>query len=44
MTELQQVEFEILKTVLNICVRLDIRCFLVCGSALGAVKYGGFIP
>lgn len=44
MTELQQVEFEILKTVLDICVRLDIRCFLVCGSALGAVKYGGFIP
>lgn len=44
MTELQTKEFEILKEVLGICEKLDIRCFLVCGTALGAVKYKGFIP
>ena len=44
MTELQKREFELLKVVDEICNRLGIKYFLVCGSALGAVKYGGFIP
>lgn len=44
MTKLQQVEFEILKEVIRICDELHLKYFLVCGSALGAVKYGGFIP
>lgn len=44
MNDLQKTEFEILKTVTEICDRLDITYFLVCGSALGAAKYGGFIP
>ncbi len=44
MTELQCVEFNILKHTISICEELNIRYFLVCGSALGAVKYGGFIP
>lgn len=44
MTQLQQVEFELLKTLDEVCAQLDIPYFLVCGSALGAVKYGGFIP
>ena len=44
MTELQKVEFNILKTVIKICEDLKIKYFLVCGSALGAVKYKGFIP
>ena len=44
MTELQAVELTILKSVLEICSALNIQYFLVCGSALGAVKYGGFIP
>ena len=44
MTELQTAEFNILKTVTDICDRFGLGYFLVCGSALGAVKYGGFIP
>lgn len=44
MTELQKRQFELLKAVDDICNRLEIKYFLVCGSALGAVKYGGFIP
>ena len=44
MNELQKTEFEILKAFDAVCARLGLRYFLVCGSALGAVKYGGFIP
>lgn len=44
MTELQQTELEILKQLDKACKELDIPYFLVCGSALGAVKYRGFIP
>ena len=44
MTELQKVEFEILKEFVRVCNELNLTYFLVCGSALGAAKYGGFIP
>ena len=44
MTELQNAEFQILCELDRICRKLEIPYFLVCGSALGAVKYGGFIP
>lgn len=44
MTELQRCQFEILTVFAQVCQRLGLRFFLVCGSALGAVKYGGFIP
>ncbi len=44
MNTLQQKELDLLKIFLEICVRLELRYFLVCGSALGAVKYNGFIP
>lgn len=44
MNELQKIELEMLKEVIKICNTLNINFFLVCGSALGAVKYGGFIP
>lgn len=44
MNPLQRVEYELLRRTLDICDRLHIPCFLVCGSALGAVKYRGFIP
>ena len=44
MNRLQETEFEILKTFDEVCRKLDIPYFLVCGSALGAVKYHGFIP
>lgn len=44
MTELQTVELNLLKELLAACEKLSLRSYLVCGSALGAVKYGGFIP
>ncbi len=44
MTELQQKEFELLVCFDRVCKELDLPYFLVCGSALGSVKYQGFIP
>ena len=44
MNDLQKKEFEILKHFVEVCEKLDLKYYLVCGSALGAVKYGGFIP
>lgn len=44
MNALQQKEFEILNCFIEICEKLNLRYFLVCGTALGAVKYNGFIP
>lgn len=35
---------ELLKCFVEICEKLDLRYYLVCGTALGAVKYEGFIP
>lgn len=44
MNALQKAEFEILREFVRICDELRLTYFLVCGTALGAVKYGGFIP
>lgn len=44
MNELQRTQLGLLERFVEICERLGLRYFLVCGSALGAVKYGGFIP
>ncbi|MBR2041946.1 MAG: LicD family protein [Oscillospiraceae bacterium] len=44
MTELQKCEYEILKRTIEIINENGLDYFLVCGSALGAVKYNGFIP
>ena len=44
MTEVQKKSFELLEIFVSICDKWDIPYFLVCGSALGAVKYGGYIP
>ena len=44
MTELQQQETALLKQFVELCNTLQLRYYLVCGSALGAVKYKGFIP
>lgn len=44
MTPLQTIELDMLKQFVEICNRLELEYFLVCGSALGAVKYRGFIP
>ncbi len=44
MNQYQKAEFEIFKTFLDICEKLDLHYYMACGSVLGAVKYGGFIP
>lgn len=44
MNDLQKVEFNLLSEFISICEKLNISYFLVCGSALGAAKYNGFIP
>ena len=44
MNELQQKEFDIFRAFDEVCKTLSIPYFLVCGSALGAEKYQGFIP
>ncbi len=44
MTELQLKEFNLLKEFVSICEKSGLKYYLVCGTALGAVKYGGFIP
>lgn len=44
MNDLQKKELELLKIFIDICNQLNLKYYLVCGSALGAVKYNGFIP
>lgn len=44
MNKLQEKELELLKYFIDVCEKLQLKYYLVCGSALGAVKYGGFIP
>lgn len=44
MTPLQQKETEILELFIRLCTKLGLAYYLVCGTALGAVKYQGFIP
>lgn len=44
MNPLQAKELELLKIFLKAADTLKLNYYLVCGSALGAVKYKGFIP
>lgn len=44
MNELQRTQLELLRQFIRVCEALGLNYYLVCGSALGAVKYGGFIP
>lgn len=44
MNPLQCVEYEMLVHFINVCEKLNLQYYLVCGTALGAVKYQGFIP
>lgn len=44
MTQLQERILELLKLFVQICEKHDLCYYLVCGSALGAAKYQGFIP
>lgn len=44
MNDLQKVELELFKVFKETCEKLNLNYFLVCGSALGAARHGGFIP
>ncbi len=44
MNQLQNKELELLGLFVDVCKKLNLKYFLLCGSALGAVKYNGFIP
>lgn len=44
MTPLQKKELNIFLEFERICKKLSLKYYLVCGSALGAEKYEGFIP
>ena len=44
MNGLQEVELGLLRNFVKVCNRLNLRYYLVCGTALGAIKYKGFIP
>lgn len=44
MNQIQEKVFHLLQVYVEVCDELKLPYFLVCGSALGAVKYGGFIP
>ena len=44
MNDVQKVAYETLKSFVTVCNKLDLSFYLVNGSALGAKKYGGFIP
>lgn len=44
MNDLQKKTFELLQIFVGICEKWSISYYLICGSALGAVKYSGFIP
>ena len=44
MTDLQTIEVGLLKQFISVCEKLKLTYYMVCGSALGAAKYEGFIP
>lgn len=43
-TEIKRISFEILSEVTDYCDACGIQYFLICGTALGAVRHNGFIP
>ena len=44
MNSLQKTEYDIFRVFIGVCEKLNLKYYMVCGSALGAVKYQGFIP
>ncbi len=44
MRAVQKIEITILKDINDFCKRHNIRYFLYCGTLLGCIRHGGFIP
>lgn len=42
--EIQKLESDALKVILEICRKIDVECFLIGGTALGAIRHNDFIP
>ncbi len=42
--KMKQLELDMLAAFLRVCDMLHLRCYLVGGTLLGAVRHGGFIP
>lgn len=42
--KIQRLELDVLKTIMDICAKVNIECFLIGGTALGSVRHKGFIP
>ncbi len=42
--EIKKIEIDILENVLDFCREKNLRCWMFAGTALGAVRHGGFIP
>lgn len=42
--KLQKTQLMILNDIHNFCIENDIKYYIIAGTLLGAIKYGGFIP
>ena len=42
--KLHEVQLQILKDFINVCEKYNLTYFAVYGTAIGAVRHGGFIP
>lgn len=42
--KIQKLELDCLKAIIDVCQKIGVEYFLIGGTALGAVRHGGFIP
>ncbi len=44
LAEIQTTQLELMKLIHKVCVKHNIRYYIIAGTMLGAVRHGGFIP
>ncbi len=44
LADIQKIELDLLKAVVSLCDRYNLRYSIYCGTLLGAVRHGGFVP
>ncbi len=42
--EIQSAQLQLMKQIHQVCVKYDIKYYIIAGTLLGAVRHGGFIP